>query len=305
MPTLRTKHPPPTLGKTHSKTQTGGHPKCPAEKERGRGKIMDLERWTEWAERVGLKTITISQYSNYLIKLPENPTQEDINQLVSKHNNHGSRLALKNLQCHYNMTKQTYTWTIPPYRGKMYKPTVKTISNQELNNILLNLTRPKQRIVFLIMYHTGLRVNEVLNTRRDNINLNPKEPNIRGIGKGNKEFSQPINTFLLSSIKDYLENDNKYHPLPFKMSRSWFWRCIHKAVIQGGITDKKISPHWLRHTFGHNLMEDNYSIEEIRSLMRHENISTTSLYLRRADVDVKKKFLSREFEKAKLVYASQ
>ncbi len=58
-------------------------------------------------------------------------------------------------------------------------------------------------------------------------------------------------------------------------------RYLHKASKL-----RKASPHWFRHSYGTYLVKSGCAIEKVKELMGHSDISTTTLYLHTAKIDL-------------------
>jgi site-specific recombinase XerD len=58
-------------------------------------------------------------------------------------------------------------------------------------------------------------------------------------------------------------------------------RFLHKASKL-----RKASPHWFRHSYGTYLVKSGCAIEKVKELMGHSDISTTTLYLHTAKIDL-------------------
>lgn len=68
---------------------------------------------------------------------------------------------------------------------------------------------------------------------------------------------------------------------------SFFAKCARLAVSQGddGSRLRAASPHWLRHTFAHLVLEyDDKNLSVLQTLLGHASISTTGLYVK-ADME--------------------
>ena len=91
----------------------------------------------------------------------------------------------------------------------------------------------------------------------------------------------------------------------FHVHKSAVQRAIKLAGERAGIT-KRVKSHGLRHSFSTHLLESGQSIETVRDLLGHKDISTTQIYLHAvtpAHTRVKsplEKALSRELERPKL-----
>ena len=65
---------------------------------------------------------------------------------------------------------------------------------------------------------------------------------------------------------------------------------IVKRYLSLVTTQKKKSPHVLRHTFATAMLNNGASLEAIRELLGHESISTTEVYTHTSFADLKKEY---------------
>ncbi|MFA5358633.1 MAG: tyrosine-type recombinase/integrase [Patescibacteria group bacterium] len=172
------------------------------------------------------------------------------------------------------------------------------------------------------LFATGLRVSELVNLRKDQVNLNKDEFTVRG--KGDKLRIVFLSNQAKYWIKQYLENRKDASPFMFvshdraRQSRSGVsgtkkdileevehltprsvQRIIKKYAQMAGIT-KKITPHTLRHSFATDLLTSGADIRSVQSLLGHSSITTTQVYTHIADQHLKevyKAFHGRKMKK--------
>lgn len=83
--------------------------------------------------------------------------------------------------------------------------------------------------------------------------------------------------WLFPAIKlTYVPDKNQY--LRYHLHETHVQRAIHQAVQQSAIP-KRASAHTLRHSFATHLLQANYDICTIQTLMGHSDIRTTMIYL--------------------------
>ncbi len=58
---------------------------------------------------------------------------------------------------------------------------------------------------------------------------------------------------------------------------------VKKRFVSIGVYSSRISAHSLRHTFATMALEDGASIEQVRDTLRHQNITTTQIYVHTTD----------------------
>jgi integrase/recombinase XerD len=193
------------------------------------------------------------------------------------------------------------------------KPLIKTITSEEFERLLLACASPheagpiaeraavRNRAILWLLYDTGIRVSELCNLQVGDVDR--KHGVITVTGKGSKErriaLGQNCQRHLLyyldrhrpgeeelaewgSAGEDHLFLSETRTPLTKNGMTLLFARLKKRA----GITDKRISPHILRHTFAIRYLKlgnDPFSLQE---LLGHEDMATVKLYMRMNDDDI-------------------
>lgn len=142
--------------------------------------------------------------------------------------------------------------------------------------ILASGNKRNYALVTLLAY-TGLRISEALNIKFSDFNLKTKECIIRS-GKGGKQRSVPINEKVSIALLEYINNIKIDSEYLFSSNKSdKLDRTVVNRIFQT-FSDKKITPHDLRHFFCTNALEKGFGIHEVASIAGHSNIQTTLLY---------------------------
>ncbi len=141
------------------------------------------------------------------------------------------------------------------------------------------------RLICELLYSTGMRRNELLELKESDIEWGLRQ--IRVLGKGNKERLIPVNAVLMDSIRDYIQEKQKlptfdsHHLLVLESGMQLYAGYIYRVVTRylGSITtQKKKSPHVLRHTFATHLLNNGANIQAIKDLMGHSSLAATQVY---------------------------
>ena len=178
---------------------------------------------------------------------------------------------------------------VDPPKKESRLPTCLSIEEVELL-----LDAPKQntpssirdKAMLELMYASGLRVSELINLEKKNINL--KQGIVTVFGKGAKERKVPMGDFAQEYIVKYLNEardklngrDSKYLFLNKSgkpISRVYFFKQIKKYAAEVGI-DKEISPHTLRHCFATHMLEGGAQLRTVQEMLGHANTATTQIY---------------------------
>jgi len=177
------------------------------------------------------------------------------------------------------------------------------MEDEELSRLLASpkgntLKQLRDKAVLEMLFSTGLRVSELCALNRD-VNLQKGEVAVKG--KGGKvrlvfiadDARVATENYLAARHKD-LKNDTD-PALFISISRNSAGRRITSRGIQkivsfysakAGIV-KKVSPHWLRHQFGTDLLKGGADLRSVQMLLGHKNISTTQIYTHLTDKELK------------------
>jgi site-specific recombinase XerD len=184
--------------------------------------------------------------------------------------------------------------TLPPEKielAKIPERQVNFLEAEEVEQLLdfnpgdsLRLLRDKA--ILELLFSTGLRVSELANLKRTDINLKKDEFSVRG--KGGK--IRPIFTSesAREAIRTYIARRADPEPALFvsipknktaltQLTPRSIERMIKKYAVQAGIT-KKITPHTLRHSFATDLLINGADIRSVQSMLGHSSITTTQIY---------------------------
>ncbi len=185
-----------------------------------------------------------------------------------------------------------YNDEIPEIEGPKKEKILPTyLSVEEVEKLLdaPNMKSPsgiRDKAMLELMYASGLRVSELLELEKANINL--KKGIVIVFGKGAKERKVPMGDFALEYVVKYINQvrgkfhgaDSKYLFLNKKgkpLSRVYFFKQIRKYASEVGI-EKEISPHTLRHCFATHLLEGGAQLRTVQEMLGHANIATTQIY---------------------------
>lgn len=139
--------------------------------------------------------------------------------------------------------------------------------------------------VIELLFSTGIRVSELCNIKRKEINLEDGELLI--FGKGAKERMLQIgNENVLNILKSYATlyeddlKDSEYFFLNKNKERlsEQSVRILLKTLETEIGLEQHITPHMLRHTFATQLLEEDVDIRYIQRILGHSSISTTQIY---------------------------
>jgi len=161
-------------------------------------------------------------------------------------------------------------------------------------NWLYKFERTRNMAILFTFLYTGIRLNELLHLRIQDVNIDSHEIYIHK-AKGGKNRTVPIHTELAVVIRDYINEREDVG----KISK-WFFTGIHsnkrlyekniheicrKLSIKSGI---KFTPHMLRHTFARMVCEADVNLYKLKELLGHSHVNTTQIYLSVSNEGMKK-----------------
>ena len=139
-----------------------------------------------------------------------------------------------------------------------------------------------------MLFSCGLRVSELVNLKLSNLYL--EEGFVRVMGKGSKERLVPISSKAIRELKYWFvdrnlmkiqQGEEDYVFLNRRgkhLTRTMILIMLKRQAVAAGIT-KTISPHTLRHSFATELLKGGADLRAIQSMLGHESIGTTELYM--------------------------
>lgn len=147
----------------------------------------------------------------------------------------------------------------------------------------------RNRAIVETLYGSGLRVSELVDLKISDLYYDENMMLITG--KGDKQRLVPLGAFAKKFIQLYI-NDvrilNKINKQDRdtvflnrngkKLTRAMIFTIVKKLAEKVGL-QKKISPHTFRHSFATHLLENGADLRTIQSLMGHESITTTEVYM--------------------------
>ena len=144
----------------------------------------------------------------------------------------------------------------------------------------------RDKTVLEILFGTGIRLAELLQIHEEHIDF--YNGNIRIFGKRNKERLVPLNKSLQALLRDYIDEKNKQQFdnksasfIVTKKGKDAYPALIYDIVTRYLSTissQRKKSPHVLRHTFATTLLDNGADLNAIKELLGHAGLAATQVY---------------------------
>jgi len=149
----------------------------------------------------------------------------------------------------------------------------------------LRRVRERYRVLFGLILNSGLRIAEALNLRVSDVRqAGGSALSVRVIGKGDRERIVPLPERFGPVLGEWLADrpgeafvfarEPGGKPPGAQAARAYLRRVLSRIGL-----DRRITPHKLRHTYATRLKERGAELPDIRDLLGHADIGTTSIYL--------------------------
>jgi integrase/recombinase XerC len=143
----------------------------------------------------------------------------------------------------------------------------------------------RDRALLELLYATGLRVSELVNLDKQQINLATNE--IRVWGKGAKERIVLMGSPAARALENYITH-GRNELLGSRKSNALFVnrygerlssRRVQKILEKySRVIGKKVHPHMLRHTFATHMLDGGADLKVVQELLGHSDLSSTQIY---------------------------
>ena len=185
-------------------------------------------------------------------------------------------------------------------KGAKYDTTPKKeiLSLEQMQTIYNDLGDLRERSLFGLMISTGLRVCEIATANIEDIKLYNNEIVLFVLGKkrDSKCDYVKLSNQVINDLQDYIGNrtsgsifistSNENYGLG--LSTVSLRKIIKNIFKRYGLDKDTLSCHSLRRSFAVVSYETGNSIYDIQQVLRHQNISTTTRYLKQVDRDKNK-----------------
>lgn len=185
-----------------------------------------------------------------------------------------------------DVTQRIITPKIPKYLPNFFK-------DSEMNDATFltehltdggDFLQTRDALIIQLLYQTGIRRAELIELLEQNIDLYNNQ--IKVFGKRRKERLIPIGQELKTLIQQYLTLRQQIpNPQPQliltpdgEKTTNYIIQKTVKNIMQQVSSQKKLSPHVLRHTFATAMLNNGANINTIKQLMGHASLAATQIY---------------------------
>jgi integrase/recombinase XerD len=167
-------------------------------------------------------------------------------------------------------------------RPRREKRLPNVLSKEEVKAILEAPTNLKHRAMLSLIYACGLRRSELLNLTLKDI-LSDRNLLFIRQSKGKKDRMVPISLKIIEMLREYYK---AYKPKTWlfegqfpnsRYSEKSLENVLKQSLSKAKIS-KKVSLHWLRHSYATHLLENGTDLRYIQELLGHSSSRTTEIY---------------------------
>lgn len=188
---------------------------------------------------------------------------------------------------------------------RLLEAPMKVYSNDTLAHTLMKY---RDKTILELLFSSGLRVSELANLKRDDINVKKDEFTVSG--KGRKRRVVFISEQAKYWLKKYLAARKDVNPYLFvshdkrsgksvkvgkkgvkeadsqPLTPRSIQRIVQRHAKAAGIT-KPVTPHTLRHSYATDLLQNGADIRSVQSMLGHSSITTTQIYTHITDKELR------------------
>jgi len=257
-----------------------------------------LRRFNEWFAKQGYKDLsqlTIEILRKYRVYLSRYVFDED--QTLSKRTQSYYIIALRSW---FKWLVKQDAQVLHPEKIELPKgesTPMKFLMADKLERLLNqpSISNPdglRDKAMLEVLFSTGLRVSELVNLNRDQLDLD--RPEFGVVGKGRR----PRVVFLSERARQWLRRwldtrQDNWRPVFVRFSGKQeeqladgeAMRLTTRSVQR--LVDKycrlaklpiKLSPHGIRHSFATDLLSNGAGLRDVQEMLGHKNIATTQIY---------------------------
>lgn len=257
-----------------------------------------LRKFIDWFDSKGCKDLSelnqdlVREYRVYLARL-----EDEKGNKLSKRTQSYYTIALRAL---LKFLVKNDAPVLHPEKIDLPKAESKSMKFLSVDKLEILLGQPllskkgglRDKAILEVLFSTGLRVSELVNLNRDQVNLDSKEFGV--IGKGRRPRVVFLSDRACEWLTRYLNSrEDNWRPVfvrnsgtkPDLLSDGEEMRLTTRSVqrlvdtyCRKAKLPVKISPHGIRHSFATDLLSNGASIRDVQEMLGHKSIATTQIY---------------------------
>jgi integrase/recombinase XerD len=176
-------------------------------------------------------------------------------------------------------------------RQKKRKTLPEVLTREEVASIIDSCLNIKHKAMLMVVYSAGLRVSEAAALKMQHVDSKNMRLFVED-GKGGKDRYTLLSKTCLEVLREYWKKYRPNHPEGWLFLGTYnvshitldgIANAFNKAAKRADIK-KKVSTHSLRHAFSTHLLEDGATLLQLKELLGHSCIQSTTIYLHLANL---------------------
>jgi len=163
------------------------------------------------------------------------------------------------------------------------------LTKKEILKMIQSITNIKHKLILKVLYGCGLRVSEITNLDKKDLNFDESLIHIH-LAKGKKDRFVRIPDSIIEDLKSYCAltsgdivfSSNRNG----RLTKKTISKIVENASKKANIT-KGVYPHLFRHSFAAHLLESGTDLRIIQKLLGHSDIKTTQIYTQISQASIK------------------
>lgn len=150
--------------------------------------------------------------------------------------------------------------------------------------------RRRDRLLFRLIFETGLRVSEALGLHVEDLDLTADDEHLNVLGKGGQRRTVLLDDVrLVGRLRAYLKQTGYRHGPLFRAEKNGRGGPLRYQTVQGrwagycARAGVSCTLHQMRHTHATELVNGGVSLATIRKRLGHKNLQTTLRYAEQSD----------------------
>lgn len=176
-------------------------------------------------------------------------------------------------------------------RQKKRKTLPEVLTREEVFSIIEHCQNLKHKAMLMVIYSSGLRVSEAAALKIQHIDSKTMRVFVE-CGKGGKDRFTVLSDACLPVLREYWKIYRPQHTEGWLFLGTYSVTHITSAGIENAFNNavkrtnitKDVSVHTLRHAFATHLLEDGATLLQIKELLGHANIQSTTIYFHLANI---------------------
>ena len=260
-----------------------------------KARSVSLARYRRDLEARGLRPNTVRTYvravAEFLQALggpPSRAREKDVRNYVvvlqQQRASSSVNVSIAAIACFYVETLRRPAVVARLRRVRVTHPLPTLLSGSEVMKLLEATRSAKYRAIFSLLYGAGLRLDEALHLRIEDIDS--RRMMLRIPHAKSQPRDVPMSERVLKALREYWREERPQGPLLFPgrgtgrpLTQNAVKLALNAIEKQAGL-DKHVNPHCLRHSYATHLLDTGADLRTVQMLLGHSSLASTAHYTR-------------------------